>query len=73
MTVGAKLPPNGQVSHCFALNGNDAHPEVKGLAQIIAAYRDTLNRVTLYGPTIFAQVSILVCACEAMRVGGGIV
>jgi hypothetical protein len=27
---GAKLPPSGRVSHCFALNGNEENPEVKG-------------------------------------------
>ena len=28
---GAKLPPYNQVSHCFALNGNESDPEVTGV------------------------------------------
>ena len=28
---GAKLPPYSQVSHCFALNGNENDPEVTGV------------------------------------------
>jgi copine 5/8/9 len=49
---GAKLP-NGQVSHCFALNGNGKKPEVFGVKGIIDAYRKTLSTVTLYGPTYY--------------------
>ncbi len=53
---GAKVPPSGRVSHCFALNGNEEDPEVKGLDGILNVYNQTLSRVTLYGPTIFSQV-----------------
>ena len=28
---GARLPPYSQVSHCFALNGNENSPEVSGV------------------------------------------
>ena len=28
---GARLPPYNQVSHCFALNGNENNPEVSGV------------------------------------------
>ena len=28
---GAKLPPAGEVSHCFPLNGNPSNPEVPGV------------------------------------------
>ena len=28
---GAKVPPHYQVSHCFALNGNEQSPEVVGV------------------------------------------
>ena len=53
---GAKVPPNNRVSHCFPLNGNEDDPEVHGLNGILDVYRQSLSRVTLYGPTIFAQV-----------------
>jgi len=36
---GASLPPAGGVSHCFALNGNPANPEVEGVQGILQAYR----------------------------------
>eukprot|EP00727_Mastigamoeba_balamuthi_P013878 m51a1_g9112 hypothetical protein (734) ;mRNA; r:115041-117983 len=53
---GAMLPPQGQVSHCFALNGNPQNPEVPGVAGILEAYRKALATVTLYGPTLFSHV-----------------
>lgn len=28
---GARLPPDGRVSHCFPLNFNDSNPEVHGV------------------------------------------
>jgi hypothetical protein len=52
---GAKMP-DGTVSHCFALNGNPANPEVAGVPGIIEAYNRALASVQLYGPTLFAQV-----------------
>jgi len=37
---GAKLPGNSNaVNHCFAINGDDAHPECKGVRGILDAYR----------------------------------
>jgi hypothetical protein len=53
---GAALPPNGGVSHCFALNGNPANPEVAGVQGILEAYRHTLSSVRLSGPTLFAPI-----------------
>jgi len=52
---GAKMP-DGSVSHCFALNGNPANPEVEGVEGIINAYHMALSSVTLYGPTHFAPL-----------------
>ncbi len=45
---------NGRVDHCFALNGNPASPEVKGVEGILAAYRASFAHVSLSGPTLFA-------------------
>lgn len=53
---GAKLPPAGQVSHQFPLNGNPAHPYCSGVEDILHHYRNQLRAVTLYGPTNFAPV-----------------
>ncbi|KAF9205905.1 Copine-8 [Haplosporangium sp. Z 27] len=47
---------NGQVSHCFALNGNPQFPEVDGVDGILAAYWHALQYAELYGPTNFAPV-----------------
>lgn len=53
---GAKLPPNGEVSHQFPLNGNPSHPYCTGVDEILQHYRNSLKTVTLYGPTNFAPV-----------------
>ncbi|KAG2387833.1 hypothetical protein C9374_001427 [Naegleria lovaniensis] len=50
---GAKMP-TGQVSHCFALNGNPSNPNSVGVDGILRDYRQALNTVELYGPTNFA-------------------
>ncbi|KAF9195288.1 Copine-8 [Haplosporangium sp. Z 767] len=47
---------NGQVSHCFALNGNPQYPEVDGVEGILAAYWHALQFAELYGPTNFSPV-----------------
>ncbi|CAL1529087.1 unnamed protein product [Lymnaea stagnalis] len=51
---GARLPPDGMVSHEFALNGNSANPYCPGIQGVIEAYHRTLYSVQLYGPTNFA-------------------
>lgn len=53
---GAKLPPTGQVSFQFPLNGNPSHPYCSGVEEIIEHYREQLKVVKLYGPTNFAPV-----------------
>ena len=52
---GAKLHKS-YVSHCFPLNGNDKNPEVYGIDGVMEAYKETLSKVELWGPTIFAGV-----------------
>merc|ERR1711887_491620 len=52
---GARIPPDGQVSHEFFLNlTND--PYCSGVDGILAAYHQSLHNVQLYGPTNFAPV-----------------
>lgn len=53
---GAELPPNGIVSHCFALNGQPHSPSVPGVEGILAVYNMALSTVRLSGPTCFAPV-----------------
>ncbi|XP_077571595.1 copine Va isoform X2 [Stigmatopora nigra] len=53
---GAKLPPDGRVSHEFPLNGNIENPYCNGMGGILDAYHESLKTVQLYGPTNFAPV-----------------
>ena len=52
---GARIPPNGQVSHEFFLNlGSD--PYCAGVDGVLAAYHQSLYNVQLYGPTNFSYI-----------------
>uniref|UniRef100_A0A3B3SWC3 Copine 8 n=1 Tax=Paramormyrops kingsleyae TaxID=1676925 RepID=A0A3B3SWC3_9TELE len=53
---GAKLPPDGRVSHEFALNGNPQNPYCNGINGVMEAYYQSLKSVQLYGPTNFSPV-----------------
>ncbi|EEC13238.1 copine, putative, partial [Ixodes scapularis] len=53
---GARLPPTGEVSHEFFLNGNPSSPYCSGVQGILEAYQRTLHTVQLYGPTNFSPV-----------------
>uniref|UniRef100_A0A8C9VPZ0 Copine 8 n=1 Tax=Scleropages formosus TaxID=113540 RepID=A0A8C9VPZ0_SCLFO len=53
---GAKLPPDGRVSHEFALNGNPQNPYCHGIDGVMEAYYQSLKSVHLYGPTNFSPV-----------------
>ena len=53
---GARLPPNGMVSHDFSLNGSIDNPEVQGVQGIMQAYKNTLSSIRLYGPTNFSPI-----------------
>ncbi|XP_029429258.1 copine-5 isoform X1 [Rhinatrema bivittatum] len=53
---GAKIPPDGRVSHEFPLNGNVDDPYCNGIEGILEAYHKSLKTVQLYGPTNFAPV-----------------
>ena len=47
---GAKLP-TGEVSHCFALNGNEANPFCGGIQGVVGAYYQAIGTLELWGPT----------------------
>lgn len=48
---GGALPPHGQVSFEFALNGNPANPLCAGVQGVMEAYKTALLNVGLSGPT----------------------
>lgn len=67
---GARIPPQGTVSHEFFLNGNPTNPYCSGIDGILQAYYDSLHRVQLYGPTNFAPVINHVARFASSNVNG---
>ncbi|XP_019360143.1 PREDICTED: myotubularin-related protein 14, partial [Gavialis gangeticus] len=53
---GAKVPPDGRISHQFPLNNNPEDPNCVGIEGVLEAYFQSLRTVQLYGPTNFAPV-----------------
>ncbi len=53
---GAKLPPDGRVSHEFSVNFNPQSPFCSGIPGIMQAYQSCIRAVQLYGPTNFAPI-----------------
>lgn len=53
---GAKLPPDGRISHQIFLNGDSTNPYCNGIDGVLNAYYKTLSCVQLYGPTNFAPI-----------------
>lgn len=49
---GAEL--DGELSHCFPLRAD--HNACHGVAGVLEAYRDALERATLSGPTVFSEI-----------------
>jgi hypothetical protein len=47
--------PKAWTSHCFAMNGNVADPQVKGVKGVLDAYMKTTPVVDMWGPTNFAS------------------
>ena len=63
---GAELP-DGKISHCFNLNGDKFNSEVNGIEGVMSAYKQSLTKVKLWGPTHFSQViknTSYVAQCE---------
>lgn len=46
----------GAVSHCFALNGNPAQPDIHSFANVVNTYTQTISQIQLSGPTYFGPV-----------------
>ncbi|CAM4677038.1 unnamed protein product [Leuciscus chuanchicus] len=53
---GAKLPPDGKISHVFPLNSDCENANCVGIEGVLEAYYDCLRKVQLYGPTNFSPV-----------------
>ncbi|XP_056157305.1 copine-9-like [Lampris incognitus] len=62
---GAKMPPDGKISHAFPLNSNAENPNCVGIDGVLEAYFQSLRTVQLYGPTNFAPVINQVARCAA--------
>jgi len=62
---GAKIPPNMEVSHAFALNFNASNPFCSGVQGILDAYTACVNKVELFGPTNFAPIILHVAQFAA--------
>ena len=52
---GGILQNSNEASHCFNINFNN-YPEIQTLENVIKYYRESLNKVKLYGPTRFASI-----------------
>uniref|UniRef100_A0A1B6LVM2 Copine-3 n=1 Tax=Graphocephala atropunctata TaxID=36148 RepID=A0A1B6LVM2_9HEMI len=53
---GARLPPDGRVSHEFFVNMDPSSPYCTGVQGVLEAYRNCIRQVQLHGPTNFAPV-----------------
>ncbi|CAG0898926.1 unnamed protein product [Cyprideis torosa] len=53
---GARIPPNGIVSHEFFVNGSQNDPYCNDVTGILEAYQQCIRSVELYGPTNFSPV-----------------
>ncbi|XP_062248783.1 copine-9-like [Platichthys flesus] len=62
---GAKLPPDGKISHAFPLSSDNDNPNCVGIEGVLEAYFQSLRTVQLYGPTNFAPVINKVANCAA--------
>ncbi|KAJ7986106.1 hypothetical protein DPEC_G00347360 [Dallia pectoralis] len=48
---GARIPPNYEVSHDFAINFNPEDNECEEIQGVVEAYQNCLPKIQLYGPT----------------------
>ncbi|KAA8496500.1 Copine-4 [Porphyridium purpureum] len=65
---GAVLPwKRNEKSHCFAVNGNDAQPEVFGIHGVLQAYSNIIGQLRLSGPTLFAEIISTAASAAASR------
>ncbi|XP_069668660.1 copine-8-like [Periplaneta americana] len=53
---GARLPPDGRVSHEFFVNMHPTNPYCCSITGVLEAYRNCIHKVQLHGPTNFSPV-----------------
>uniref|UniRef100_A0A8C1Y081 Copine VII n=1 Tax=Cyprinus carpio TaxID=7962 RepID=A0A8C1Y081_CYPCA len=53
---GARIPPNYEVSHDFAINFNPEDDECEEIQGVVEAYQNCLPKIQLYGPTNVAPI-----------------
>uniref|UniRef100_A0A8C3FTA0 Copine family member 9 n=1 Tax=Chrysemys picta bellii TaxID=8478 RepID=A0A8C3FTA0_CHRPI len=67
---GAKIPPDGSISHQFPLNSDVENPSCVGIDGVLESYFQSLRTVQLYGPTNFAPVINQVARSAAQMTDG---
>ncbi|XP_062398204.1 copine-9-like [Sardina pilchardus] len=67
---GAKLPPEGEISHAFPLNRDSEDANCVGIEGVLEAYFESLRTAQLYGPTNFAPIINLVAQMAAHEMDG---
>ncbi|XP_071448006.1 copine-8-like [Hetaerina americana] len=68
---GARLPPDGRISHEFFVNMKKDDPYCHGLKGVLRAYHNCIRKVQLYGPTNFSPVINHVARFAATYRDGG--
>ena len=53
---GARLPPEGKISHMFPCNFQPENPFMDRVEGVLSCYKNCLPRIQLYGPTNFAPI-----------------
>ncbi|XP_070585228.1 copine-6 isoform X2 [Erythrolamprus reginae] len=53
---GARIPPDFEVTHDFAINFDPDNPECEKILGVIEAYKRCLPQIELYGPTNVAPI-----------------
>ncbi|CAI5782385.1 copinecopine-7 [Podarcis lilfordi] len=53
---GARIPPNYEISHDFAINFNPNDDECEGIQGVVESYQNCLPKIQLYGPTNVAPI-----------------
>ncbi|XP_061526657.1 copine-7 isoform X3 [Phyllopteryx taeniolatus] len=65
---GARIPPNYEVSHDFAINFNPEDDECEEIQGVVEAYQNCLPKIQLYGPT---NVSPIINRIAKLSAGDG--